>query len=127
MSERARIGELLSRIVPLSGHDVEEILQEQTANRRKFGEIALSWGLCRAEHVWDAWCQQSNQEQHVIDLERVGIDARAAALLTGEVTRRLRIIPVRDASDVALIAIADPAPASVLKELAGLLGREIKF
>ena len=59
MVRRARIGELLSRIVPLSGHDVEEILEEQSANRRKFGEIALAWGLCRPEHVWDAWCQQS--------------------------------------------------------------------
>src|SRR5439155_6477219 len=58
-SGRARIGELLSRMVPLSGHDVEEILQEQSATRRRFGEIALAWGLCKPEHVWDAWGQQS--------------------------------------------------------------------
>ena len=42
MNRRARMGELLSRMVPLSGHDVEEILEEQNSNRRKFGEIALS-------------------------------------------------------------------------------------
>ena len=42
MQRRARFGELLSRLVPLSGHDIEEILQEQSANRRKFGDIALS-------------------------------------------------------------------------------------
>ena len=81
-------------MVPLSGHDVEEILEEQSNNRWKFGEIALSWGLCRPEHVWDAWCQQSSQEGETLDLERVGVDARAAALLKPE-ARELMVIPVR--------------------------------
>jgi hypothetical protein len=127
MSRRARIGELLSRIVPLSGHDVDEILHEQSANRMKFGEIALSWGLCRPEHLWDAWCQQSSQESQVIDLERVGIDSRAVSHLNGEMARQFNVIPVRVASDVALIAIADTAADNVVAELTGALRRQIKF
>src|SRR5829696_10222689 len=107
MQRRARSGELLSRMVPLSGHDVEEILQEQSNNRRKFGEIALAWGLCRPEHVWDAWCQQSDHEHHLLDLEKIGVDARAAVLIPAEVARNLGVIPVRVASDCALVAIAD--------------------
>jgi hypothetical protein len=126
MIRRARIGELLSRLVPLSGHDVEEILQEQSANRRKFGEIALAWGMCRPEHVWDAWCQQAEHD-NPIDLERVGIDARAVALLGGEMARQFNVIPVRAASDVALVAIADPAPEHVVAELTRIIGRQIKF
>src|SRR5438046_1826862 len=81
MKRRARIGELLSRMVPLSGHDVEEILQEQSATRRRFGEIALAWGLCRPEHVWDAWCQQSENGTETVDLDKIGIDSQAAAML----------------------------------------------
>src|SRR5688500_12737145 len=107
MNQRARIGELLTRIVPLSGHDVEEILEEQSGNRRKkFGEIALTWGLCRPEHVWDAWCQQASQEGETLDLDTIGVDARAAGLLPGHVARRLLAIPVRVAGDMALVAVA---------------------
>jgi hypothetical protein len=128
MSSRARIGELLSQMVPLSGHDVEEILQEQASNRRKFGEIALAWGLCRPEHVWDAWCQQSDHEHHLLDLEKIGIDARAAALIPADVARGLGVIPVRVASDCALVAIAEEhAPDAAIGQLETLLHRRIKF
>ena len=53
MQSRARIGELLRKMVPLSRHDIEEILQEQTSTRRRFGDIALAWGLVKPEHVWE--------------------------------------------------------------------------
>jgi hypothetical protein len=127
MSRRARIGELLSQIVPLSGHDVEEILQEQSSNRRRFGEIALAWGLVRPEHVWDAWCKQSADETETVDLEKIGIDAQAAALLSGEVARQLGVIPVRVANDAALVATSDTAPEHASEPLSRLLHRRIKF
>src|SRR5438067_12476710 len=110
MSRRARFGELLSRMVPLSGHDVEEILQEQNSNRKRFGEIALAWGLCRPEHVWDAWCQQTADGREVVDLEQIGVDAQAAALLPADTARQLHAIPIRMAGDAVLIATSDDQP-----------------
>jgi hypothetical protein len=127
MSGRARIGELLSRMVPLSCHDVEEILQEQSSNRRRFGDIALSWGLCRPEHVWDAWVQQSADGTESVDLEKIGIDAQAAAMLSGEIARQLGVIPVRVASDAVLVATSDTAPEHAAERLAIHLHRRIKF
>jgi type IV pilus assembly protein PilB len=127
MSRRARIGELLSRMVPLSGHDVEEILQEQSANRRRFGDIALSWGLCRPEHVWDAWVQQSADGTEAVDLEKIGVDAQAAAMLPGDVARQFGVIPVRAASDAVLVATSDTAPEHAAEPLAQHLHRRIKF
>jgi hypothetical protein len=127
MIRRARIGELLSRMVPLSGHDVEEILQEQACNRRRFGEIALSWGLCRPEHVWDAWVQQSSDGTEKVDHEKIGIDSQATALLPGEMARRLGVIPVRAANDAVLIATSDTAPEHAAEALATQVHRRIKF
>ena len=127
MQRRARFGELLSRLVPLSGHDIEEILQEQTANRRKFGEIALSWGLCKPEHIWDAWAQQSAHDHERVDLEKVGVDAQATALLPAEVARKLNVVPVRVASDVVLVATADAAPEHMADALNELLRRRVRF
>jgi len=127
MQRRARFGELLSRLVPLSAHDIEEILQEQTANRRKFGDIALSWGLCKPEHVWDAWAQQTMQASDLVDLEKVGVDAQAAALLHADVARRLGVLPVRVASDIVLIATCDSSPDHMSDALNELLHRRVKF
>src|SRR4051812_44702294 len=128
MQRRARFGELLSRLVPLSGHDIEEILQEQTANRRKFGDIALSWGLCKPEHIWDAWAQQSAHNHELVDLEKIGVDTQAAALLPAEVARKLNVIPVRMASDMVLVATSDSTPDHATEEaLAELLHRRIRF
>ena len=126
MKGRARIGELLSRMVPLSGHDVEEILQEQQATRRKFGEIALAWGLCSPEHVSDAWLQQSGDPQS-IDLEKVGIDTQAASLLPGDVARKLGVIPLRCANGKVLVATSANETEQAMNELSGILHRQVKF
>lgn len=128
MKSHARIGELLSRMVPLSGHDVEEILQEQSSNRRRFGEIALSWGLCRPEHVWDAWVQQSAHGTESVDLDKIGVDAQAAALLPAEFARQFELLPIRAASDAVLVATGHAAaPEHAVEALAALLHRRIKF
>ncbi|MEO6437417.1 MAG: hypothetical protein ABIP55_16860 [Tepidisphaeraceae bacterium] len=126
MSRHARIGELLSRMVPLSGHDVEEILQEQTANPRRFGDIALSWGLCRPEHVWQAWCQQSTGGNETVDLEKIGVDAQAAGMLPAEVARLHHVIPLRVAGDAMLLASANGA-ARHSAELSALVQRRVLF
>src|SRR5687767_9264679 len=108
MCKRVRIGELLSQMVPLSGHDIDEILQEQEATHRRFGEIAISWGLCQPEHVWTAWCAQLKTDAQRIDLDVAGIDAQAAVLLPGDVARRWHVIPVRIGANGTLVACAAP-------------------
>ena len=59
-------GQCLGRVVPLSAHDVSEILEHQAATRRRFGEIALAWGLCRPQHVWQAWWAQLAQRGSLV-------------------------------------------------------------
>jgi hypothetical protein len=100
-----RIGEILSRLVPLSLHDVEEILSEQSARpTRRFGDIGLSLGLCRPEHVWRAWTAQLSESPRPIDLDELGIDAQAMSHVSAEVARLLRVIPVRALGDEIVIA-----------------------
>ena len=126
MKRRARFGELLSRMVPLSGHDVEEILQEQSATRRRFGEIALAWGLCKPEHVWNAWCQQSEGGTETVDLEKIGVDSQAATMLPAHVAREHHVIPLRVAEGAVLLATANGAMEHS-DELAALLHRRVTF
>lgn len=109
---QVRIGELLGRLVSLSRHDVEEILQEQSSSRRRFGDIALAWGLCEPEHIWQAWCEQLSSSTQKVDLEKLGIDSQAAGLISRDAASRLLAIPIRHLGDTVVIAVADPADAS---------------
>jgi type IV pilus assembly protein PilB len=127
MCKHVRIGELLSRMVALSGHDIEEILQEQEATHRRFGEIALSWGLCQPEHLWTAWCAQLADGTERIDLNDVGIDAQAAALLPGEIARRWRVIPVRIGRNGTLVACASELDASARAEIERFLRKPVTY
>src|SRR5690606_33165915 len=105
MMGRDRIGQLLRQMVPLSEHDIEEILHEQAHSGRRFGEIAMEWGLCESEHVWRAWCDQTGDELEHVDLDRLGIDAQAIEALPRDVATRCRAVPLRRFDDLLIIAL----------------------
>ncbi len=122
-----RFGELLSRLVHLSGHDVDEILAEQNASHRRFGEIALSLGMCTPENVWQAWCDQLLTQVQKVDLDGLGVDAQAAALIPRELAQRHRAIPIRSLENVLVVAVADSNTESVAAELELVTLRELRF
>ena len=124
---RMRIGELLKQIVPLNDHDVDEILNEQEANGQRFGEVALSLGVCTPEHVWKAWCDQLTTELESVDLDQVGIDAQAIVHVPADVASQFRAIPLRASAEELVVATADPSFRQALTELPRRLGRRVKF
>src|SRR5258708_6393107 len=104
MSHR-RMGELLSTLVPMSPQDVEEILEEQNLSRRRFGEIAVEWGLCEGAHVWKAWAGQKDRPPMRVDLDKLGIDAQATADLPREMAMNCGAIPIRSFENLVVIAV----------------------
>jgi hypothetical protein len=103
-----RIGELLGRVTPLSNHDVAEILETQSGTRRRFGEIALSWGLCKPHHLWWAWAEQCVADKTMVDLNTCGVDATAVMLLSSEQARQLGVLPLRSFDNELILATATP-------------------
>ena len=122
-----RFGELLGRAVKITPHDVEEILQEQKGTRRRFGEIALAWGLCEPQHVWQAWSDQLLVHGRQFDLDALGIDAQAASLLPMESASRLSAIPVRRIDDTVIVATAEVPTDVAAAEIRLLTGLAVKF
>jgi type IV pilus assembly protein PilB len=103
-----RIGEILSRIIPLSDHDIEEILHEQRATHRPFGDIALAMGLCQPQDIWQAWSGQldgADGAPRRIDLDSIGIDSQAIEFVSPEEARRWTAVPVRVFGDELVIAV----------------------
>jgi type IV pilus assembly protein PilB len=122
-----RFGQILARFVPITSHDIDEILHEQAASRRLFGEIAISLGLCRPEHVWKAWCRQASDKVEHVDLEAIGIDAQATAHLPRQHALRYRAIPLRLAGERLIIATTPAAFEQAAVDLPILLRCDIKF
>jgi type IV pilus assembly protein PilB len=123
----ARIGELLGQMVKLSGHDVEEILQEQSVTHSRFGDIALSWGLCRPEHIWRAWCQQIGDATPHVNVREIGVDAQATAYLPRSIARQYQVIPLRMIGHELLLAAAEDTLPAALRDIPSAVHMKRKF
>ncbi|HEX8911470.1 MAG TPA: hypothetical protein VF796_03850 [Humisphaera sp.] len=99
-----RFGELLARIVKLSRHDVYDILEEQAGTRKRFGQIALAWGLCEPTHVWEAWTTQIVGRTPRVDLASFGVDAQATLELPAWLAAALGVCPVRSTGGRLVVA-----------------------
>lgn len=122
-----RIGERLSHLIPLSSHDIEEILAEQGATGRRFGDIALRMGLCRPEHIWAVWRDQLAECPQRVNLNEFGIDAQAVAHVSRELATRFHVVPVRVLNDEIVLAVDESAFPEVAGELASMLHDKVQF
>jgi hypothetical protein len=120
-------GQCLGRVVPISAHDVSEILEHQAATRRRFGEIALSWGLCEPQHVWEAWWAQLSQHTPTVDLTRIGVDAQAVGHVPAELAHRFGVVPLRRVGAQLVIATTEAGLARAASELPKLIDAQVKF
>ena len=120
-------GELLGRFVSLSDHDVAEILETQSSSHRRFGEIAISWGLCEPKHVWRAWCRQLSDQNQKVNLSQIGIDTQSIIHLPKHLASIFRAIPIRSFGDELVVAICEENLGDAVAQLPGLLGKKVKF
>jgi type IV pilus assembly protein PilB len=124
---RQKIGELLRRHVPLTSHDIDEILHEQSHTRRRFGDVAMSLGLCTPQDVWRAWCEQVKDSIEHVDLDAMGIDAQAVVLVPRELAVKFRVVPVRCTDTHLVLATDDEAFDVAVAEAPQALNRRIRF
>jgi hypothetical protein len=120
-------GECLGKLVRLTAHDVSEILEHQAATRRRFGEIALAWGLCRPQHVWQAWWEQLAQRTPHVDLHRLGVDAQAVSHVPADLAVQFRAVPLRCHHEQLVVATCEQGFARARAELPALLHKQVQF
>jgi type IV pilus assembly protein PilB len=124
-----RIGQVLEQMGKLSGHDIDEILHEQSSlgASKTFGEIALTWGLCEPEHIWKAWANQLGEGVDKVDLETIGIDAQAVSRLPRELASRFCAMPVRVCDNELVIAVSDASHAALFEDLEHVIHARPRF
>jgi type IV pilus assembly protein PilB len=120
-----RIGEILRDMGILTERCVEEILEQQKRTARRFGQIALAWGLATPEQIWTAWSRQLTEQHHHVDLDDVGIDTNAVTRVSSVLARFYRIVPLRLWGDNLVVAAPDNAEHGNLEDLPSMLGCRI--
>lgn len=124
---RKLIGAYLGRIVPLSSHDISEIVEEQFASGRRFGEAALALRLCRPHHVWKAWWEQLGESLQTVDLNVLGVDTQALAHVPASAARAFGVIPLRVVRDELVLAASSESIAAATEQLGAQLRKNIRF
>jgi hypothetical protein len=124
---RPLIGQVLSRMGKLATIDVDEILVEQAVTHLRFGEIALSWGLCEPDHLCEAWCRQLAETAPRINLDQTDIESDAVHYLPHETSSRLGVIPIRLMADQLVIATSRALDSHELTELLQVTGKDIRL
>jgi hypothetical protein len=121
------MGEVLSRMGKLSSIDIDEILEQQAVSHQRFGEIAVSWGLCEPVDLCEAWCVQFTEGVEGIDLTHGGLDARLILSLPAELARQLHIVPLVSIADQMVVASSQPVDGEQWMAILEATGKDVRF
>lgn len=125
--QRAAIGQVLSRMGKLSSIDIDEILEQQAVSHQRFGEIAVSWGLCEPVDLCEAWCVQFSEGVEAVALTNSEVDARLILSLPGELARQLQIVPLVSIADQMVVAAAQPVDGDQWMAILEATGMDVRF
>ncbi len=125
MNHVPSIGQILREMGVLTDRDIVEILDQQTRTGRRFGQIALAWGLATPEQIWTAWSRQLAEHQQYVDLDEVGIDTNAIERVSSVIARYYHVVPLRLWGDNLVVAVPDNGDHGSLDDLPVLLDCEV--
>jgi hypothetical protein len=124
---RTQIGQVLSRMGKLSSIDIDEILEQQAVSHQRFGEIAVSWGLCEPVDLCEAWCVQFTEGVDAVDLAHGGLDAKLILSMPGELARQLHIVPLVSIADQMVVAASRPVDGDQWMAILEATGKDVRF
>jgi hypothetical protein len=124
---RTQIGQVLSQMGKLSSIDIDEILEQQAVSHQRFGEIAVSWGLCEPVDLCEAWCLQFAEGTETCDLANAHVDARLILSMPADLARQLQIVPLVSIADQMVVASAQPVDGDQWMAILEATGKDVRF
>jgi type IV pilus assembly protein PilB len=122
---RVPLGTLLVRDGLLTTEQLELALAEKEQTGRRIGEIVLAHGWVHAGNLARLLAEQHDLEY--LDLATAAIDPAAATLLPEKLARRYAALPIRFlATDLVLVAVADPTNVVASDDLRIALGLNVR-
>jgi len=125
-SPRKQLGEFLVEKGLINRDQLRVALTEQKQKNERIGKILVRLGLVSESVLRDVLAEMLRVES--IDLAKVVPDSDAVALLSEDVARRFRLLPIAydPAGRVLTVAMADTFDVVALDQVAALLGGNIE-
>jgi type IV pilus assembly protein PilB len=121
-----QLGSLLVRDNVISSEQLDEALAETDGSGRRVGDILVERGWAKTSDLARALAEQWDLD--FVDIRDTEIDPEASTLISEEVARRYRALPIRYLSkDLVLVAISDPTDIVSLDDVKIALEVNLKF
>ena len=120
-----RIGQILVDLGFITDEQLQAVLEEQEQRPGELlGQIAMDLGMITDDQLAHGLAEQMNMQ--VINLSDVVVPPEVLNYVTEPMAQLYRIVPISFRDDVLTIAMCDPQKLSVLDELRGFLGYDIR-
>ena len=123
ISSKMRIGDILVEQGVISPEQIEEALEQQKNSGKKLGEIVVAMGIISELKLIDILGAQLDV-QHVI-LDCVKINPELTSLITEEMCKRYKIIPIYRRGHIMTIAMTDPTDLRTIDHIKFVTGKDI--
>lgn len=113
--QNRRLGEILLEMGSIDVGDLADALQKQKERKERLGDIMLDLGYVQPEELTRALADQFDME--MVDLDDIEIEQDAIDMITPELAREHRIIPIEFDDNELVIAMGDPLDLYTLDNL----------
>lgn len=124
MQKHKPIGKLLIESNIVSKEDVLHCMEKQKALAKPLGEILIEEGLISEEQLLRSLGEQLGFS--FINLRQISVSEEALSMISEEMAKRYKAIPIKVDSRTLTIAIADPLDMTIIDDLSLLTGYEIE-
>jgi type IV pilus assembly protein PilB len=118
------LGEVLLDEGLITSEQLATASAEQERVGRSLGRVLIDLGLIKEPELVSALAAQIGLE--FVDLSDRQIDPQAASLISDQVARRYRALPIGFENDRLIVAMSDPANVFALDDIRTITGMEVK-
>ncbi|MGH2710122.1 MAG: GspE/PulE family protein [Actinomycetota bacterium] len=124
MPDTKELGEVLVDEGLITNDQLAQAAEEQQKVGRSLGRVLIDLGLVNEPDLVAVLARQIGLD--FVDLTEFQIDPSAAALLSEQVARRYRALPIGFEDDQLIVAMSDPANVFALDDIRTITGMEVK-
>jgi type IV pilus assembly protein PilB len=124
MPDTKELGEVLVDEGLITTDQLATAAEEQERVGRSLGRVLIDLGLVNEPDLVAVLARQIGLD--FVDLNEYQIDPQAASLLSEQVARRYRALPIGFEDDHLIVAMSDPANVFALDDIRTITGMEVK-
>src|SRR5687768_11936163 len=123
MPDTKELGEVLVDEGLITNDQLAQASEEQQKVGRSLGRVLIDLGLVNEPDLVAVLARQIGLD--FVDLTEFQIDPAAASLLSEQVARRYRALPIGFENDSLIVAMSDPANVFALDDIRTITGMEV--